>query len=475
VTKKLKVELRSVTTLQLDARNPRLTGSAGRATQRQLIQYLFQHYDAIELARSIARNGFFIIEPLLAVHEGDRVVVVEGNRRLAALKALKDPSLLEQPAQRQVESLASRVVDPSDIATVPVIIAPSRKATDRILATRHAPPPRLQLRWEKENRSRFILQKLDEGYKEQDLLSELGFTQGEVTEARFFNRMVELTRNLELDEPRKSMVETPGKFSWTTLERILESTAARKYLHIYRSETDGFEVKAERQEFVQAFKKVVEDIADGNIDSRTVNDAASIDEYFVGMDSKLLPKATASATSASDFLPDLPEQSDAAPPRKLAPKKAKKIGQTAIPKSFKPAHGSDKLLIIHRELTGLKRDGHRYAAAMLLRVFLELSVTEYLHRMKLWQPLLARLQQGGRKLPHGPPMQELVKEILKVAKGELDNSEFKKIEKALKYDESARFNISELHSFVHGADVPTGHDLEQFWVRTEPLFVLLLQ
>jgi len=67
----------------------------------------------MEVAESIATRGFFPNEPLLAVKEDGRFVVVEGNRRLAALKALREPSLLEGTYERQVERLARRIVDPN--------------------------------------------------------------------------------------------------------------------------------------------------------------------------------------------------------------------------------------------------------------------------------------------------------------------------------------------------------------------------
>ena len=59
-------------------------------------------YDAITIAESIARHGYFESEPLVAVpyeaaypgeKRGERsgeYVVVEGNRRLTALRALAD-------------------------------------------------------------------------------------------------------------------------------------------------------------------------------------------------------------------------------------------------------------------------------------------------------------------------------------------------------------------------------------------------
>src|ERR1022692_2307003 len=124
----------SVANLHLDSKNPRLGRETTSRAPREIIQYLFDHDKALEVAESIACRGYFPNEPLLAIVENGRHVIVEGNRRLAALKALREPGLLEGSVQRQVERLSRRITDPQGITTVPVTIAPSRRATDRQIA-----------------------------------------------------------------------------------------------------------------------------------------------------------------------------------------------------------------------------------------------------------------------------------------------------------------------------------------------------
>ena len=164
----------SVASLQLDAKNPRLGRETLSRAPREIIQYLFEHDKALEVAQSIATRGYFPNEPLLAVKENGRYVVVEGNRRLAALKALREPGLLEGAIGRHIERIARRITDAKLIAEVPVTIAPTRRATDRQIAGRHIGSP--VLAWQAENRASFILDKLAEGYDNNELLEELGFS-----------------------------------------------------------------------------------------------------------------------------------------------------------------------------------------------------------------------------------------------------------------------------------------------------------
>jgi hypothetical protein len=64
---------------------------------------------------------------------------------------------------------------------------------------------------------------------------------------------------------------------------------------------------------------------------------------------------------------------------------------------------------------------------------------------------------------------------VKIAKAKLARGEATKVEKAVRYDASAPFTLSELHGFVHHSDLPSARDIQQFWNRTEPLFRLMLE
>ena len=172
----------NVASLHLDAKNPRLGRETTARAPREILQYLFEHDKAMDVAESIAARGYFPNEPLLAVKENNQLIVVEGNRRLAALKALREPGLLEGANQRQLERLSRQIEDPNDIAKVPVTLAPSRKATDRLIAGRHIGTPVLS--WRAENRASFILDKLAEGYSNMQLNEQLGFSLSDIQAAR---------------------------------------------------------------------------------------------------------------------------------------------------------------------------------------------------------------------------------------------------------------------------------------------------
>lgn len=127
----------AVDLLDLDKRNPRITETLRNASQRELLLHLGMEYSLIRLARSIARHGYFPSEPLIAIKEDGRLVVVEGNRRLATLKLLRSPELLgELPLDHSAEwkELAGSKNVPSE---VPTIVIRSRPLVAPILGYRH--------------------------------------------------------------------------------------------------------------------------------------------------------------------------------------------------------------------------------------------------------------------------------------------------------------------------------------------------
>lgn len=79
--------------LLLDPENPRLVeyGLPPGASQNDILKLLWERMAVEEIAMSIAYNGFFPHEPLFIEKQpnGD-LVVIEGNRRFAAVQLLLD-------------------------------------------------------------------------------------------------------------------------------------------------------------------------------------------------------------------------------------------------------------------------------------------------------------------------------------------------------------------------------------------------
>jgi hypothetical protein len=75
--------------LLLDPKNPRLPLTGAATPQRQLVAQLVEFDKVYELARGIVEHGFYPTEVLIGVEEAGKKVIIEGNRRLAALTAVR--------------------------------------------------------------------------------------------------------------------------------------------------------------------------------------------------------------------------------------------------------------------------------------------------------------------------------------------------------------------------------------------------
>lgn len=80
--------------LDFDPKNPRLVEQGIKnPSDAQVIQALADMADLSEIVGSIAANGYIDIEPMIAQKVKGRYRVLEGNRRLAAIRILQNPDL----------------------------------------------------------------------------------------------------------------------------------------------------------------------------------------------------------------------------------------------------------------------------------------------------------------------------------------------------------------------------------------------
>lgn len=463
----------ALASLHLDSKNPRLGREASARAPRDIVQYLFEHDKALEIAESIATRGYFPNEPLLVVKEKGQLVVVEGNRRLAALKALREPGLLEGASAKRVEKLSHRVGNPQSLASVPVTFAPNRRATDPQVAGRHTSTPVLP--WQAENRASFILNKLSEGYSNQELSDDLGFSPADIQQARQTRAIADMARALDLPKEVQTQLERPRTKLFSTLERVFDSSVGRKYLKVKPDSDQGLRGTTTKEEFLRGFSRLVTDVALGKASSRTLNTNEDITKYF-----EAWPAADRPADKPGTFVPaDIVEgktpRSDRGLERQSSPTRSKQVSKTVIPREFKVRFGSDRLIDIRSELVRLKRDDFPNAGAVLLRAFFEIAVLDYLGRTGDLEVLTEKLKKLGKLRQGIPVLRDLRAEITRIAKAKLPAADATRVEKALKLDQAAPFSLDDLHSFVHQAkDFPGGRDIQQFWARTEPLFRLML-
>ncbi|WP_210235443.1 ParB N-terminal domain-containing protein [Mesorhizobium sp. M8A.F.Ca.ET.165.01.1.1] len=81
--------------LDFDTNNPRFTPDKEPASSSDddIVIQLAKSADLAELVQSISTSGYINIEPLIVIERAGRFAVLEGNRRLAAVKVLRNDDL----------------------------------------------------------------------------------------------------------------------------------------------------------------------------------------------------------------------------------------------------------------------------------------------------------------------------------------------------------------------------------------------
>ena len=102
--------------LRFDRFNPRLLGQVANASDEFIIAQLYRSAELDELLQSVSTNGYLDIEPLIVMADsnGAGLVVLEGNRRLATLRLLREEDLAHRI--RRSENLRIKVPPVVDVS-----------------------------------------------------------------------------------------------------------------------------------------------------------------------------------------------------------------------------------------------------------------------------------------------------------------------------------------------------------------------
>ena len=156
--------------LFLDEKNPRIPLDKRKLSQDELVAYVADSYFALAIAESIAAHQFFPSEPLIAIpgKKSDEYIVVEGNRRLAALKLLLHPDLRDKLRSRKEWDALSASNSPKK---VPVVVVDKRRDVAPIIGYRHISGIQ---QWDADAKARYIADQVDEGLSFEETAKEVG-------------------------------------------------------------------------------------------------------------------------------------------------------------------------------------------------------------------------------------------------------------------------------------------------------------
>jgi hypothetical protein len=412
---------------------------------------------------------------LIGLVQDGKTYILEGNRRLAALKLLLSPDGGPEKVQKRARLLSNRA-DRSSLSKVRVLIAPSRAAAAPLLMRRHT---RDQVKsWAPFMQARFYRRFADQGMTVADMSKEYGTTPGQVLDFLRLDALYALACKMDLPDDVKDVVRNPREFKASALKRIMDVARARELVGIDFDSEGGITGKVDKDAFKKAFAKVLTDIAMNQEDTRTLNTADDINAYLEKIKAYLPdPKRQKGTFALSDF-GGREEDDKASQPSSTNHKKPGSSKQrpspSVIPSGVKCQLNSTRINDIFGELRRLRLDKNPNASAVLFRILLEMCVGHYLDKTKQIQPLLDKAKKDKKPNDWYPPLRHLLEATLRDTSIDIHPLARKKLNKFVS-DPKSSLNLDGLDSYVHNRlSLPTAKDLRVYWETLEDLFKVVL-
>ena len=258
-----------VNDLHLDPRNVRLDIPDG-VPESDIVQDLFTNEKALSLVEGIAKVGLLTHEVPIVVDRAGQLVVVEGNRRVAALKAIQNPYLAPDH-QARISKFARAVPERDAVRRITVKKAPSQDDADQLVAALHTGNQRVA--WSPARQAAFFQAQLDAGKSADALIDQ--YPTVEVRKFITRSRILELFRNVDYNDPSLGDYARKRRFPVSTLARLYEN---EKFLDLVgiriQNGTGEVSLVSSPAVFKRVATKIVGDIRDGEINTRTLNKAS---------------------------------------------------------------------------------------------------------------------------------------------------------------------------------------------------------
>lgn len=475
----VKRHLRSVDSLKLWAENPRLNPDGKYLNLLDYVEELLsdnsEKESFVKLLESISKKGFIPSDPIVVWRNEDNshCYVVEGNRRVLALKLLRNPQKAPKSIRPLVKQLSSKT-NLDDIQKINVCIAPSFDDTIWYINERHTPSA-LQKPWSRIQHQRWIFE-LYQKYNG-DIDSILAETSADRVTIEADIRILRLIglikqpqiKNLLSEEEYEKAVS--HRFPITILERFFNYSKVREAWFITFDGTNVV-IKAEETSFFNAYAELIRRIitGDGKVKVNTRMTSSNVEEIINSLPTVI---------KSEDNL--LPLQSGAIIAKNSERKietNSTKVSQNSVLKrdvnrpklilGIYTLESADKRLVdLFNELKKLSVSYYPTCVCACMRVFLDISVRLYIEE-KGWEMEITKNRQNC--------FQEVtLHKRLAFIKDKLSKCEEKTIIERL-LNPKNEFSLDVLNGYVHSSD--THYELRQFmngfWDFMFPLFRMML-
>jgi len=461
----------TVTNVMLDPENSRIVIADDTISQNELIYELVMYEKVYHLAKSIAEDGYFPTELLLAIKKNNKYVILEGNRRITAMKLLLNPESSPDLFKARFRVLSQRV-NKSIIKKVRAVIAPNRESAAKLLESRHSAP---QIEgWSPLAKGKFYYGQLVHGISIKEVSAQYNISEPRMRRYLRLYTIYNYAHTLDLDETTRESVIDPRKFSSTNLERFLNFKDVRDSFGIEFEDGD-IVGHIDENEFRKGLKSIVTDIATGKIQSRDINNKDDALKVL----NKLKYKPDLSKVDSFRVTPKSALEGISHKTEKVLRPKVKKArvrkSKSLVPSNFKCEVNNIRISNIFKELKELSAKKYPNAVSILLRALLEMGLTYHLEKTGYMSTLIRDLSQKNRL---GPKKQPSLRQMLIYVtdnNGIISSSNLKRALKKFLSQKDSIFSLETLNEFVHNEQwLPTEDMLRVNWNQLEAFFEIIL-
>lgn len=454
-TKKIKLK-----DLILWDENARFPDKYSDSTEDELIEYFISNKNLKipQLIEEIAKDiDLPQLEKLVVWNEGEKFIVLEGNRRLSSYKILANPQLVQQKhikLRARVERLKSEL-EISDNFQLECLVSDEKSDCFRFIDRKHDKGNN-EVNWNQPERENYAVRRGNANYTSKLRLALTNYIR-------------------ELDLPDEIKRTVTGKGYVTNLYRLTTTGPAREKFKLSLKE-DGRLFYDKHSNFEEKLKFIILEIfenkkIEGQSISRRYNNAPQIKKYLDNIpDDKNIVKNKIKKLKTTDIFGkeniSKPAESINKRSKKIIPKSTDR--KYLIPKNCRIIINSSKINDIYRELRDdLLLDDSRKsvpnAIGVLFRVFLEISLDEY-------------AEKNMRKFKRDDTIKQKIPWVINSLESKgYDAKTFKEINKVgSARNEKSFLSIERFHEYVHSKTVqPSPKELKIKWDLLQPFFELL--
>jgi hypothetical protein len=257
--------------LHLDPKNVRLEVATAQV-EADIMEDLFANEDVLGLVEGIAKVGYLTHEVPIAIKRQGRHYVVEGNRRLAALKAIQNPQLVPEFRAR-VDALAAEIPDRSALAKIRVLIAPSAVEAEQLVAAIHT--SNLRRSWSPARQAAFFQAQIDAGRKLKTLIGRYPT----IDVRKFVFRALILNEFKKVKYRSAELTDFLQTKAWnrglSALARLYESKEFIEITGFAMNDEGSLTKTVSQATFAKMATLIVQGMLDGDLNTRSLNTVRS--------------------------------------------------------------------------------------------------------------------------------------------------------------------------------------------------------